>query len=289
MTVSPTTRPSKIDVSRQIPTLADFAVETIRLHPRRSSDESDLKSKFGGAFRWPIDAPWPTLSSVDESYDENTPLIPLLQIDKRDFPAFDFAPGTNLMHLLWTPVAYPPPIFIAKSFVYWWDQDKVDCHQVAHASPGDFVPQSCTVNPESVVEYPVAQELPKHILYDVVDRILEIEGEQDEDIALEIYDCELSSCPSTKLGGSVAWIQEQQRPKCRCGNMMDHLLTISSQEFDKANYVRWCPAEEPNIWEKDYEERIVIQRPLIDRISGRQFIFCCKDCPEWPISSVFQS
>lgn len=71
---------------------------------------------------------------------------------------------------------------------------------------------------------------------------------------------------------------------------MEHLLTISSSEFDGASRLTWLPIEdtpeEGTIWDLPYEERTQIQRPpgLMLGDMGGMYLFECPSCPDRPFA-----
>jgi hypothetical protein len=127
---------------------------------------------------------------------------------------------------------------------------------------------------------------------------LELLGE-DEDILKEnwedgdgsgVYSYLLSSAPGTKVGGYVSWIQDPEVPTCRCGNLMEHLLTIDSAEFDGGNNNRWCPIEDEHVWTADWREIEAVQAAagLVLGDMGSVYIFVCRNCQPWRTASVMQ-
>ncbi len=149
-----------------------------------------------------------------------------------------------------------------------------------------FLPKECSLSLEQVREYPPAQELSENLL-DEIRKALGGDDENDEDDVLELYENELSVCPSSKILGYPFWVQNPETPTCLCGKTMEHLLTLSANEFDKGNYRRWC-SEGRGIWRRKPEARTALQRPAFDRLDGRQYIFICKQCASWPINVMYQ-
>lgn len=112
--------------------------------------------------------------------------------------------------------------------------------------------------------------------------------DDDSQTAEELYAAELSVAPGVKLGGCVRWIQDPEIPKCEKGHTMSHLLTIDFQEFDRETRPRWCPKEDQEGYEADVDSRPGTRFPAFRELDGAQFIFTCRECPDWPVASVFQ-
>jgi hypothetical protein len=72
---------------------------------------------------------------------------------------------------------------------------------------------------------------------------------------------------------------------------MEHLVTIATLECDSGNWERWCPIEEGQIWTRPWQE----WRPIVEPSGmmlgdcGSAYVFICRECPEWPSATVFQS
>ena len=71
---------------------------------------------------------------------------------------------------------------------------------------------------------------------------------------------------------------------------MDHLLTVSSAEFDGGTWPRWCPIEDQHVRGADYELRSSVQSApdLMLGDMGKLYVFCCARCPDRPIVTVHQ-
>ncbi len=251
------TEPPPFDVTKQVPALAPLAQITIRLHPRRAVDTELAGSKLGGTFLWPSSEPWPCCDDPVHEFDVNgrsSPtdgmrphLLPLAQLNARDFPTIPFRFGTDLLQLLWCPNVedgHDDLYMFPKLFAYWRNSaeinDPVSGHPIPEFSDSlrNHFPICCYFFPETVQEFPSVAgiyELPQH---DEIHDALAL----DESIWQQYQD-ELSSCPSTKLGGHPFWIQNDETPLCEfCGMRMEFLLQFCDWEYTNMDVTqRWIP------------------------------------------------
>lgn len=97
MFVYPTTFVPSFDLAAKFPQLVPKVA--VLLHPRRVSAPISVQvSKIGGHIYWPRDEPWQTCSEHPDS-----PLIAVMQLNRRDFPSMKFPEGKNLFQMLWCP------------------------------------------------------------------------------------------------------------------------------------------------------------------------------------------
>lgn len=295
-----TTPPPRVDVLTVLPELAERARWTTRLHPRRDQGLPPDANKIGGTILWPNDESWPECESttVPECYDgewtippdTRIPLVPVLQLHATACPDVAYFPGTDLLQVLWCPIAHSPPIFVAKPYVFW--RRASDSANRPTFPPESefwnkwFLPAECSVNPERVLEFPNGPNLD----FDMRRRINEWNplpaGEVDS--GMDLYDAELSTCTGTKIGGHPHWVQEPQVPKCRNGHGMIFLLALTDMEFHAGSICRWCPIEDQEL-AKDpnrVDEVCCAAFPFFG--GGLQNIFVCRQCADWPIASVYQ-
>jgi hypothetical protein len=139
-----------------------------------------------------------------------------------------------------------------------------------------------------VQEYP-SWDLPKEIKKALRNRFEKIEEEQGWS-----YHYHLSEVPGIKLGGYPGWTQDPLWPECQwCERQMEHLLTISSWEYDGESWRTWLPVEDRGTdsgeegwrahWNKDAHSPTGIM--LGD--AGGVYIFECRSCPERPMDYRF--
>jgi len=311
-----TTAPPRANVLEAVPELTRQATTTIRLHPRRGDVPELSASKIGGRFLWPDVEPWPTQTSHHLThrivnfeiggrrwdFPDGTPfaLLPILQINAKDVPAFSFPSGKDLLQILWVPlhVDESPYHWVIRAF--WRNSLSVqspltDMPSSPFADPIPFpgaVPKPCTLTFENVVEYPSTFELS----HDIAQRILAWQ-ETLTDIVFEdasyqgtssLYDFELSVCPSTKLGGYVHWLQEPQQATCTCGHTMAHLLTLSDCEVDSGTWPRWLPLEDREGWHGAYSGDDRVDAPDWWLGGGNLYCFVCQFCSDWPVKVIYQ-
>lgn len=257
-----TTDPPPRNVIDVLPELASEIKTTVRLHPRRAAAEAIESNKIGGMVFWPASEPWPV---CDESgppdwwrsneygawpgpHGAHGPLAPLLQLRRDDFPEVEFRPGTDLLQLLWCSLDHSAPTHCHKIFASWRETaTAIDPlllpPRTIHAS--DEKLHECHIHPERLVEYPHSE----HLSSEQLERLetWDFADEQDSefyealaaDSMVDLYDQQLSACPSSKVGGHVAWIQRPEVPRCDRHHTMAHLLTLSDYESSGDSTDRW--------------------------------------------------
>jgi hypothetical protein len=144
-----------------------------------------------------------------------------------------------------------------------------------------YVPGTCVVHPERVVEYPGLGELNGPLM----DRIGAWEDSQGD----PLFQWSLSSAPGTKVGGYPYWLQDPQPQTCQAGHPMDHLLTISDTEFNGGTWHRWLPIEEAGLWSGPTRARLDVQEPADLQFGmGSIYVFICRQCDPLPIAQIYQ-
>lgn len=160
-----TTPAPRINLLKAIPELKAEGQTTIRLHPRQAKNLEITRSKIGGLFCWPKDEPWPVCESTEppdwweKDWDvpegASVPLVPVLQLAAKDFPMLEFFPGTDLLQLLWCPLAHDAPIFVARPYVRWRTaaavKQPLKKFPISKYADPAFVPPECRLHPEAVV------------------------------------------------------------------------------------------------------------------------------------------
>jgi hypothetical protein len=190
-------------------------------------------------------------------------LTPVLQLRKCDIPDIAFPPATDLLQLFWCPdeAAHdyqPAPRIWWRTMAAMTDPRAEDPELSRFPRISDwqgYIPFECAVYPERVVEYPVGDDL--YTLAGAeeaarIGRLVEkMDIGSDEDIAdrftsecdlskgqlLAFY--ELGECPATKVGGKPRFGKD--------GRQFDHLVTLSTCEFDAASFRRWLPIEDQRL------------------------------------------
>lgn len=246
------------DMAVLVPGVAPYARTTTRLHPHRAVGPLSVwGSKLGGHFLWPSTEPWPSCVQC------NVDLTPVLQLRKSDVPDIAFPPGTDLLQLFWCPDEaahdYQPAPRI------WWRAmaavtdsraDDPDLSSFPRISDWQgYIPFECAVYPERVIEYPDGDELYHLAGPEKAARILRLIENMDlgptADLAerfaseagpsdaqgLAFY--ELTQCPASKVGGKPAWPRD--------GRQFEHLVTLSTWEFDAACFRRWLAVEDQRL------------------------------------------
>ncbi|NUU25043.1 MAG: hypothetical protein HOV68_26600 [Streptomycetaceae bacterium] len=148
----------------------------------------------------------------------------------------------------------------------------------SEGSPFGTVPRPCLVDPEQVVEYPNPDEL--EFQPERASRMATLEAAT----ALS-YFRHLSVAPGIKVGGWPGWTQPPRWPECACGRRMEHLITVSSREYDVESGKRWAPIQhvgadiDPRV---DSIERGYSPTSLCIGDMGGMYLFICRSCPGTP-------
>lgn len=286
--MSRTTPPRPVDVEAAFPELGPLARTATRLHPRRGAPTAE-QSSIGGPLLWPADEPWP----VCELHEDESPLVPVVQLYVRDVPGLPHPPGADLLQLLWCPMeefeAFDEPLLL------WRDsasiKARLDAPPAAHprADQGT-VPRPCTVDPEDMTDYPYA---------DAPEALCARFEEHDEPFIEEqkagwsMWD--LLVMHGCKVGGFPSWTQSPEWPACpECRQTMGHLLTLSGDEGSRS----WIPLEERETAGYDggieyptvEDEAATANRFPLDMTfgdNGGVYVFYCADCPDMPMASWY--
>jgi hypothetical protein len=148
-----------------------------------------------------------------------------------------------------------------------------------------FLPRPCRLRPERRLELPSEFEFTD----EQRERVrAAFGGEPDSDVYQAAHD-RACATHATKLLGHPAWSQRFEEFHCPRGHLMEHLLTIESCEVGDA-----LTAEE----NAEYERRIAarsLDADVIVNPSGLtlgdaacEYVFVCRQCPEWPVHSTNQ-
>jgi uncharacterized protein (TIGR02996 family) len=296
-----TTAPPCRDVAKLVPELAPFARTTTRLHPHRMVGERPAdESKIGGNFLWPQEEEWPVCPSC------RVPLAPILQLRSYDVPDIEFFPGTDTFQLLWC-VWEAEHEYRPEPFVYWRQAASVTRPRAMPARAelgaprrpgrGPLLPHPCSIYPERVCEYPDQDDLYALAGPEVAGGIwrkmedkerADQEGALPEPFTLSLYFYELSRCPGSKVGGKPAFANKEAR--------FEHLLTLSSWEFDSANFRRWLPVEDqrrPTEPGQPLTQDRLFRAPSLDALqeaigmqlgrTQKMHLYVCRTSPSWPV------
>lgn len=293
-----TTRVPPVDLADHLPELLPMARTTTRLHPCPGYP-STSDSSVGGPLRWPAVEPWPNCSMPHHAPDdvavpgdvagapgEPVPLVPIVQLYARDVSELPFPPGTDLLQVLWCPFDHPDEDEgpWPRPMLYWRNEAAVGARLAAgipepsEDNPFGTVPRPCLIDPEQIVEYPNPDELPYQP--DQAGRMDAIEAATGWS-----YSRHLSVAPGVKVGGWPGWTQPPRWPECTCGRRMEHLLTVSSREYDVESGKRWAPIQhvgadiDPRV---DSIERGLSPTDLCIGDMGGMYLFICPRCPDTP-------
>jgi hypothetical protein len=144
-----------------------------------------------------------------------------------------------------------------------------------------------------VVEYPSGKEFMDTPLErqiensEALKRAIEQIAEYEFKNPIDLYWSWLSAAPGTKVGGYPHWIQYPETPQCQCALPMEHLLTIASGEFDGRDWGRWLPKRDRRLINTPGERGYCPTGLMLGDV-GDLYVFICRNCDGWPLSSVFQ-
>ncbi|WLQ42664.1 hypothetical protein P8A22_23610 [Streptomyces laculatispora] len=174
------------------------------------------------------------------------PLLALTQLFRRDVPDLEGPADYDLLQILWCPFdahhgRHEPAVALR-----WRRSAEVgdvlaDQPEPEVVGSEGYVPASCTLDPEQVVEHPHIGLLPDELR----ERIDAWEGDEDdleEDAVL--YRSDLSVAPGWKAGGFASWhATDRADVLCSCGARTDLLVTVASKEWDGGSR-SWIPLED---------------------------------------------
>jgi hypothetical protein len=123
--------------------------------------------------------------------------------------------------LLWCPRDHEQTGYAPLPKVFWWQGRRLAESSEAPTPPPeadpDYLPRECTVAPERVEEFPSAFVLDLTLVerldrWIVDNAALELAalGIAVRDKEIAAYQYHFSVAPGTKVGGHVAWIQDEQ-------------------------------------------------------------------------------
>jgi hypothetical protein len=287
-----TTRESPIDIFREFPDIHSMAKRSIRLHPRSSAGTPANVSKMGGAFLHPKGEPWPRDPTTGQQY------YPVLQVMENDLPkvapgvdpVFPFQEGTDCFQLLWLSQSDGnlPPRIVTRWLVS--TGRSLSTYQVPYKKDEfDLLfPKECKLYPEEIVEYPHRWALSAYHENVLLSngRFLKLAEEHGEaDNPLAFYQLWLCCAPGAKLSGHPHWVQYPEWPISDRGFAMEHLLTVSSREWDRGNYRRWKPIEDGSL---DTAEGPNDDADLMLGDAGDIYVCVSRQERDWPVKAVFQ-
>lgn len=294
MQESRTTCPPCVDIRALFPDIGALGRDTYRLHWGAERAPNALATRFSGPIAWPDSRPWPLCE------EHGQPFTPVLQVRAEDVPSIEFYPDTDLLQVLWCACEHGCDDVVAKphSGLTGWTKVAVFWNRCSALGPlmrdvpiptehiEEYVPISGEIIVERVVEYPGLQELPPDLQRELrahdggpYKTKAHPDTKYQEYFAEgfhNLYQNQLSASPGTKIGGYVSWIQYPTVPFYDCGELMDHLLTIASTEYDYTSYPRWRPTELAD-GVRDSGHGLHLGD------SGSIHVFVCRVCTDWPI------
>ncbi|PXF47999.1 hypothetical protein BWQ96_02190 [Gracilariopsis chorda] len=285
----------RLDLQKFFPALEKK--KAVLLHPRRAHVGDVRASKMAGSIAWPQEERWP------QCPEHNTDMITVLQLRREDIGSVvRFPDGNDLLQLLWCPRlehednGYSP---IARTF--WRDSATLGALRSEMGGVNveldeGCVPAECALHVEEVEEFPSSMALDVRTSA-AVDEVIKTHGQ--EDIAavdadeVNYYDSLFGAAPQSKAGGHAAWMQDEDTVECeQCGERMEHLLTVASEENNES-FGRWAAIEE-GVGEDgedgldDDDEGEGHTGVMLGDV-GSYYVMVCRRCAQWPIATRLQS
>jgi hypothetical protein len=223
--------------------------------------------------------------------------------------------GTDLLQLFWCPDEdahnYQPAIrlwFRNSASVTHPRADDPDLSGFPRTSDWEgYIPFECSVYPERLTEYSLGDDLYALAGSEETARIQEmirnLEMNSANDLAERFSSehgpsnmenlafCELGECPGSKIGGKPGFAQK--------GRQFDHLLTLSTWEFDSASFRRWlavedqrllAPPGEPLTWDRLSRHSAFnsLQEVLGMQLgrTQRAHVYVCREREPWDMIAV---
>ncbi|WP_157974702.1 hypothetical protein [Glycomyces dulcitolivorans] len=207
-----------------------------------------------------------------EALTEPAALLPIAQLFTRDVPGLPLRDRFDLLQVLWCPFDhaedYQPAVHLR------W-RNTADQPMVAAFPPGDtlvgfenYVPNPCTVAPESVIEHPDYDLLPPGL----ADRI-----QEHERITDDFFYRELAVAPGWKVAGhgSLWMLIDGFEVRCECGAEAKPLLNAASRRAGSGT-PHWIPVEDGD----RVEDAVEI---VIGRGADLQIFHCGTDPTHAPV------
>ncbi|MFJ2419395.1 hypothetical protein [Streptomyces brevispora] len=215
------------------------------------------------------------------------PLLAVAQLFRRDVPDLGGPTDHDLLQILWCPFDAhhgrhePAVTLLWRRFSEVGDVLAVQPEPEVVGSEG-YVPASCTLDPERVVEHPDIELLPD----DLRERIDAWEGDEDDlDEDAVLYRSDLSVAPGWKAGGFASWHGTGRADVlCSCGARTDLLVTVASSEWDGGNR-SWIPLEDRAT--ADARGTNIPTQVTVGRW-GSMNVFLCRADPTHPPRLSFQ-
>ncbi|PXF46955.1 hypothetical protein BWQ96_03293 [Gracilariopsis chorda] len=283
----PRTYQPRVDIAAQ------FSLDTrnaVLLHPRCAHVADPIASKVGGKPAWPTAEEWPTCK------EHNRALIPVIQLTQNDVPELPFPVMSDLFQLLWCPEDHDEAGYGPLITTRWRNSSSlgpllknIPCPKEDYMT-SSHVPKECAVYPERIIE---SNPMPDNT--EQITMWINEHAKEDldalgipQDYREDAY-CFFAEAPSTKVGGFPSWVQDPAEASCRCGEDMQLLLTVSSDDVgDGFSGYRWAPSDVRRD-ETGFRDCTSIQgTELCIGDCGRVYVFICAHCESRPVESVFQ-
>jgi len=242
---------------------------TTLLRPHRSKDAiSTHESKFGGQ---PNFAGFESYPCCDRC---KMPLNFVLQLYKKDFPAFYFQGDANLFQLFRCPNQDCPD-------AYSREYDHKMFHFFFNADPSDnktFIkPEFSLTNAESEVpdcylKPTVADDFPTYDDFEGNDFVL-LDKKFSEDLS-ESFMEKYTAIQNSKFGGYPSFTQSPYYPICSCGKTKDFFFQLSSEDIEDG--VTFPPS--PDKWSA---------HGIMIGDVGNMYYYACKTCGPQTIESYW--
>ncbi|GAA3751664.1 hypothetical protein GCM10022225_40040 [Plantactinospora mayteni] len=208
------------------------------------------------------------------------PMTVLAQLRADDVPDLPRPGGADLLQVLWCPFEHEQDRLWGPTVRLHWRREA----GLTRVRPGPppsgevgnegYLPRSCRVFPEQVVEYPFPDELPAELRA----RVDDWEQESGADYVATFM------APGWKVGGYANWSLTDLIPTpCpECAGPTALALVVASSEYDGGTRDRWRPVERPRPDDEPPDRYAPGPTGVTVGRWGSLRIFVCPTCPGTP-------
>jgi hypothetical protein len=203
----------------------------------------------------------------------------LVQLRAADIPDLPRPDGADLLQILWCPFNHVEPHWGPALLLRWRrESDVAEPFLAPPAGAVEYVPESCRLHPEQVVDYPYHEELPA----DLQERLKAWDGRGEHYLPGRYLD--IAIAPGWKVGGYAAWnVTDLLDTPCpRCANPTRLLFVAASSEYYGDTQQYWQPLDDPDPDRAHEPTGVVVGR------YGALRIFACPTCPGTPFVTNIQ-
>lgn len=197
------------------------------MRPHRSEYAlSSAESKFGGRPNFAGFESYPCCDAC------NAPLNFVLQLYKKDFPAFYFPGDSNLFQLFRCPNDDCPDAYSErydrKMFHFYFNVSPTDNKELFkpehHLNEAEADVPDCYLKPVVEDDFPNYDDFEDDDFSDIAEKF-------NEDLS-EAFMEEYTATPGTKFGGYPSYTQSPVYPVCSCGKTKEFFFQLSSEDIE---------------------------------------------------------